>query len=63
MFVFGLARGLPLLAVGAGAGWFAQLKGASRWVPRLQTAAGWLLLVGGAFFLVEAVRNAWVLYG
>jgi cytochrome c-type biogenesis protein len=58
MFVFGLARGLPLLVVGTSAGWFARLKGAARWVPRLQIAAGWLLLLAGAFFLVEAVRSA-----
>ncbi len=63
MFVFGLARGLPLLALGAGAGWFGRLGDASRWVPRLQMVAGWLLLLGGGFFLWEAVRTAWILYG
>jgi cytochrome c-type biogenesis protein len=62
MFVFGLARGLPLLAVGASAGLFARLKGATRWAPRLQTAAGWLLLLAGVFFVAEAVRSAWALY-
>ena len=62
MFVFGLARGLPLLVVGASAGWFAALKGAAKWIPRLQTAAGWLLLAGGTFFLIEAARAAWTLY-
>lgn len=62
MFVFGLARGLPLLAVGASAGLFARLKGASRWAPRLQTAAGWLLLLAGVFFVAEAIRSAWTLY-
>jgi cytochrome c-type biogenesis protein len=62
MFVFGLARGLPLLLVGAGAGWFARLRAATSWVPRLQSAAGWLLLLGGAYFLFEAVRSAWILY-
>jgi cytochrome c-type biogenesis protein len=62
MFVFGLARGLPLLLVGTGAGWFARLKAATTWVPRLQSAAGWLLLVGGAYFLFEALRAAWILY-
>lgn len=62
MFVFGLARGLPLLVVGASAGWFATLRGAASWIPRLQTAAGWLLLAGGTFFLIEAARAAWTLY-
>lgn len=62
MFVFGLARGLPLLLVGTGAGWFARLGRAGSWVPRLQTAAGWLLLLGGGFFLFEAIRAGWTLY-
>ena len=62
MFVFGLARGLPLLFVGTGAGWFARLKAATTWVPRMQSAAGWLLLAGGAYFLFEALRAAWILY-
>lgn len=62
MFVFGMARGLPLLLVGTGAGWFARLKAATTWVPRLQSAAGWLLLVGGAYFLFEALRAALILY-
>lgn len=62
MFVFGLARGLPLLAVGASAGWLARMKAVTSWVPRLQIAAGWLLLLGGAYFLFEAIRAAWILY-
>lgn len=62
MFVFGLARGLPLLVIGTSAGWFTKLKGATVWVPRLQSAAGWLLLLGGGFFFIEAVRAAWILY-
>ncbi|HUG40675.1 MAG TPA: cytochrome c biogenesis protein CcdA [Longimicrobiales bacterium] len=62
MFVFGLARGLPLLLVGMGAGWFARLNAATVWAARFQTAAGWLLLLGGAYFLSEGVRAAWTLY-
>ena len=62
MFVFGLARGLPLLVVGASAGWFVRIKALTTWVPRLQTAAGWLLLLGGAYFLFAAIRSAWILY-
>lgn len=62
MFVFGLARGVPLLLVGTGAGLFGRLRGAARWVPRLETAAGWLLLLAGLFFLVQAVRVAWIGY-
>lgn len=62
MFVFGLARGLPLLVVGASAGWFPALKNAASWTPRLQSAAGWLLLAGGTFFLIEAARAVWILH-
>jgi cytochrome c-type biogenesis protein len=62
MFIFGLARGLPLLVVGTSAGWFARLKSATTWMPRLQAAAGWLLLLGGVYFLFEAARAAWILY-
>jgi cytochrome c-type biogenesis protein len=58
MFVFGLARGLPLLAIGSSAGLFGRLSVAARWVPRLQTAAGWLLLFAGGFFLVAALVSA-----
>jgi sulfite exporter TauE/SafE len=58
MFVFGLARGLPLLLVGASAGWFARLGAASRWVPRVQAGAGALLLLAGLFFLFEAGQTA-----
>lgn len=62
MFVFGMARGLPLLLVGVSAGGFAKLRSATAWVPRLQAAAGWLLLLGGAYFIFEAIRAAWILY-
>lgn len=62
MFVFGLARGLPLLVVGTSAGLFARLKGVSRWAAKLQTAAGWLLVLAGTFFLAQAAQAAWLLY-
>lgn len=62
MFVFGLARGLPLLVVGASTGWFSRMKGVTSWMPRLQMAAGWLLLLAGAYFLFGAIRAAWILY-
>ena len=61
MFVFGLARGVPLLVVGVSAGFLARLEAVSRWIPRVETAAGGLLLLAGIFFLVEAVRNAFIL--
>lgn len=48
MFVFGLARGLPLLLLGAGTGLLDRIRGTGRWVRRLETAAGALLLLAGA---------------
>jgi cytochrome c-type biogenesis protein len=61
MFVFGLARGVPLLIVGVSAGFFARLEAVARWIPRVQTAAGGVLVLAGIFFLVEAIRSGLVL--
>jgi cytochrome c-type biogenesis protein len=58
MFTFGLARGVPLLVIGASTGLFARLERFRRWVPRLERAAGWILLVGALVFLFQAVRVA-----
>ncbi|NIR46658.1 MAG: cytochrome C biogenesis protein [Gemmatimonadetes bacterium] len=60
MFVFGLARGLPLLLVGTGAGVLGRLQKLSRWMPRVERVAGVVLLLGAVFFLVSALWTAWV---
>lgn len=60
MAVFGVARGLPLVAVGVGAGLVDRIRVAGRWVPRIERAAGFLLLAGAGYFLVQAVRIAMV---
>lgn len=60
MFVFGLARGLPLVLVGAGTGVIDRIRGTGRWVRRLETTAGVLLLLGGLYFLGNAAWTAWV---
>lgn len=62
MFVFGVARGVPLLLVGTGAGLFGRLHAAARFVPRMEKASGWVLLLAGLYFLVQAVRVAWINY-
>ena len=60
MFVFGLARGLPLLLVGAGAGVLHRLEWVAKWLPRLERAAGVALLLGAVYFTANAVWTAWV---
>ena len=60
MFVFGLARGIPLLLVGTGAGVLGGLQKVSRWVPKLERAGGVALLLGAVFFLANALWTAWV---
>lgn len=60
MFVFGLARGVPLLLVGSGAGVMGRFRSLSRWVPQLETAGGVLLLAGAAYFAGAAAWTAWV---
>lgn len=62
MFVFGVARGLPLLVVGTSAGLFTRFRGISRWAPKLQSIAGWLLVIAGMYFLAQAAHSAWLLY-
>lgn len=58
MAVFGVARGLPLVVVGAGAGLVDRVRAVGRWVPRIERAAGVVLLLGGGYFVVQAVRVA-----
>ncbi len=60
MFVFGLARGFPLLLVGSGTGVLGRLCVVSRWVPRLERAGGIVLLLAAGFFLVRALRTGWL---
>ncbi|MDE2229456.1 MAG: sulfite exporter TauE/SafE family protein [Alphaproteobacteria bacterium] len=54
LFVFGVARGLPLLLVGAAA---QAIKGVPRftlWVPTIERAGGVLLLTAAVFFLYQS---------
>lgn len=60
MFVFGLARGIPLLLVGAGTGMLDRIHGSGRWVRRFELAAGVVLLLGAAYFLASGLWTAWV---
>lgn len=60
MFVFGIARGVPLLLVGAGAGLLDRVRGSGRWIRPVEVAAGALLLLGAVYFLGSGLWTAWV---
>lgn len=63
MFVFGIARGLPLVLVAAGTGLLDRVPGSGRWVRGVEVAAGALLLLGSAYFLGNGVWTAWLSWG
>ncbi len=54
LFVFGVARGLPILVVGAAAGVLTRLGSAMLWVPFIERAGGLLLLIAAAAFAYQA---------
>lgn len=60
MFVFGVARGLPLLLVAAGAGLLDRVPRSGRWLRRVEVAAGALLLLGAVYFAANGLWTAWV---
>lgn len=53
LFVFALVRGLPLLLAGTFTGLIKDLKAVARWQPRLEKAAGFLLIVLGAAYIAQ----------
>ena len=63
MFVFGVARGVPLLLVGAGTGLIDRVRGSGRWIRKLESAAGALLLLAALYFLGNGLWTAWVSLG
>lgn len=54
LFVFGLARGLPLLLVGAATQAVKRAPRFTPWVPMIERAGGILLLVAALFFLYQS---------
>lgn len=58
LFVFGLARGAPLLAVGAAAQALERAPRLARWVPAIERAGGFLLLAAAAYFLYQSAVYA-----
>ncbi len=61
LFIFGIARGVPILLVGAATGMLTRLGSAMLWVPRIERVAGVLLLIAaGAFAYQGAVYAGWL---
>ena len=54
LFVFGLARGVPLLIAGTAAGVVTSVRRVSLWVPTIERASGVLLLLAALFFLYQS---------
>jgi cytochrome c-type biogenesis protein len=58
LFLFGLARGVPLLVVGMAA---EAIKGVPRltlWVPKIERASGVLLLIAALYFAYQSAVYA-----
>lgn len=54
LFVFGIARGIPLIAVGAAAQAVKRVPRFTLWVPAIERAGGILLLAAAVFFLYQS---------
>lgn len=57
LFVFGLARGVPLILAGTAVGGLTQVRRLSSWVPKFERAGGMLLLLAAAYFLYQGVAG------
>jgi cytochrome c-type biogenesis protein len=55
LFVFGLARGIPLLLIGAAAGMVKHLSRLTPWVPAIERTGGILLLIAALFFFYQSM--------
>lgn len=58
LFLFGLARGVPLLLVGSAAAAIKHLRGFTLWVPKIERASGVLLLLAAVYFLYQSAAAA-----
>lgn len=54
LLVFGLARGIPLLVVGAGAEKIKTMPRFTMWVPKIERASGVVLLLAAVYFLYQS---------
>jgi cytochrome c-type biogenesis protein len=58
LFVFGLARGVPLLIAGSATGAVKHLRRATPLVPKLERAGGVLLLLAALYFVYQSAAYA-----
>jgi cytochrome c-type biogenesis protein len=58
LFVFGLARGAPLVLAGAAAGMVDHVQWAATWVPIVERTGGVLMLVASLYFVYESAAYA-----
>ena len=58
LFVFGLARGVPLVIAGTAAGTLTHVRRFTTWVPKIEQASGVLLLLAALFFVYQAAAYA-----
>jgi cytochrome c-type biogenesis protein len=61
LLVFGLARGVPLLFVGAATGTVKGIPRVTMWVPQIERACGALLLLAALYFLYQSAAYAGLL--
>ena len=54
LFVFSLGMGTLFIILGTFSGLLASLPGSGRWMVRINRLAGWMLLLMGEYFLVNA---------
>jgi cytochrome c-type biogenesis protein len=54
LFVFSLGMGTLFIILGTFSGLLASLPGSGRWMVRINRMAGWMLLMMGEYFLVNA---------
>jgi cytochrome c-type biogenesis protein len=57
LFVFGVARGVPLLVAGTAIGGLTHVRRLSPWVPKIERAGGVLLLLAAAYFLYQGIAG------
>ena len=61
LLVFGLARGIPLLIVGAATEKIKAVPRFAMWVPKMERASGVLLLLAAIYFLYRSAVYAGLL--
>ena len=58
LFIFGLARGIPLLLAGAATGTVKHVRRFATWVPAIERASGSLMLLASLYFFYQAAAYA-----